>query len=328
MSSYLINENISIVYIIIFIFIYIIRFQLVINRDDWFLLWLGLEVNIITFIIFIYKLNSILSIESCLKYFFIQRIGSAILIRLFYLKKDWLDLCLLLVLSYKIGAGPFFFWFPSVCSGISWFSFFILISFQKIIPLILIRFLISKILYIIVIISLLFGVFGSFNQKNLKLLIAYSSVYHLGWILLCINTNDLYWGLYLIVYILVVFPIVIFMQYYNVEDILNIMKVKYSYYLIFLILRISGIPPFLGFFLKWFAFIIIFNYDLFFIIFIIICSVVIFYIYFRLVYDRLLIYNEINIWRNLIIFKNKNYLIILTLIGLSVRLFFIFLILY
>lgn len=142
---------------------------------------------------------------------------------------------------------------------------------------------------------MLFGVFGSFNQKNLKQLIAYSSVYHLGWILLCINAGDLYWGLYLIIYILVIFPIVILFKIKNIESIIDVIKNKYFYYLVFFILRISGIPPFLGFFLKWFAFIIVLKYEFFFIIFLIICSVVIFYVYFRLIYDSLLIYNEIRI---------------------------------
>lgn len=109
MSSYLINEFIFILNILLFSFMYALRFHLVINRDDWFLLWLGLEVNIITFIVFIYRENRILRIESCLKYFFVQRVGSAILMRRFYLNKDWLDVIVILLLGYKIGAGPFFF---------------------------------------------------------------------------------------------------------------------------------------------------------------------------------------------------------------------------
>ncbi|TDJ91967.1 hypothetical protein E1923_29485 [Klebsiella pneumoniae] len=35
-------------------------------------------------------------------------------------------------------------------------------------------------LYIIVVVRLFFGVFGCYNQRNLKQLIAYSSVYHIG----------------------------------------------------------------------------------------------------------------------------------------------------
>lgn len=172
-----------------------------------------------------------------------------------------------------------------------------------------------------------FGIFGSFNQKDFKQLIAYSSIYHLGWILLCINTNDIYWILYLIIYILLIFPVVIFLLYNNIFNILNIMKVKYKLYLIFIMLRISGIPPFLGFFLKWFAFIVVFKYEFYFILYMILCSVVIFYVYFRIVYDNLLVYNEIRVWRNLLIYKKINYLIIITLIRLSIRLFLLILIL-
>jgi len=44
----------------------------------------------------------------------------------------------ILVIRYKIGAGPFYFWFPSVCEMISWGPCFLLIRIQKLIPLVLI----------------------------------------------------------------------------------------------------------------------------------------------------------------------------------------------
>ncbi|PKR79471.1 hypothetical protein E1814_29195 [Klebsiella pneumoniae] len=59
-------------------------------------------------------------------------------------------------------------------------SCFILISFQKLIPLIIMRIFISYVIYMIVVVRLFFGVFGCYNQRNFKQLIAYSSVYHIG----------------------------------------------------------------------------------------------------------------------------------------------------
>lgn len=325
MSSYLINELIFVSNVILFSFIYLIRFHLVINSDDWFLLWLGLEINIMIFIILIYKENRILKVESCLKYFFIQRVGSAILIGCFYLNKEWIDLAVCLLLGYKIGAGPFFFWFPSVCRGLSWMSCFVLISFQKVIPLIIIRIFVSWILYIIVVVRLFFGVFGCYNQRNLKQLIAYSSVYHIGWIMLCNFSTDLSWFIYLLLYSFIIFPVMKFFEYLMFEDLTILIKIKYKGWIIFIILRIAGIPPFLGFFLKLFAFIIIFRYEYYFIIFLIFCSVVIFYIYFRVIYDVLIRY-YINVnWINFILINNisNNNLVIISVLGLIIGIFFI-----
>lgn len=323
MSSYLINEFIFILNVILFSFIYVIRFHLVINRDDWFLLWLGLEVNIIIFIILIYKENRILKIESCLKYFFIQRVGSAVLIRCFYLNKEWIDFIVCLLLGYKIGAGPFFFWFPSVCSGLSWISCFVLISFQKVIPLIIIGVFVSWVIYIIVVVRLFFGIFGCYNQKNFKQLIAYSSVYHIGWIILCNFSRDLSWFVYLLLYSLMIFPVIKFFSSLFFEDFIILMKMKYKGWVILMVLRIAGMPPFLGFFLKLFAFIMIFKYEYYFIIFLIICSVVIFYIYFRIIYDVLMRYFINMNWINFIIICNiRNYLVIINVLGLIIGVFF------
>lgn len=323
MSSYLINELILIVNRILFIFIYIIRFHLVINRDDWFLVWLGLEINIITFIVFIFKRDRIISVESCLKYFFIQRLGSAVFISVFYINKSLLDFVICFLLRYKIGAGPFFFWFPSVCSGISWISCFFLISFQKVIPLMILRIFISWIFYILIVVSLFFGVFGSFNQRDLKQLIAFSSVYHLGWILLCELVDDMSWIVYLFIYSFIVFPVVNLLKWLGVGRLINIIKIKYKNWFILFILRIAGMPPFLGFFLKWFAFVVIFNYDFFFMIFLILCSVVIFYVYFRVVYDVLISYYDSGIWGNCVMYSvNGYYLDLVSLLGLVLGLFF------
>jgi len=325
MSSYLINKFIFILNVILFSLMYVIRFHLVINRDDWFLLWLGLEVNIIIFIIFIYRENRIINIESCLKYFFIQRVGSAVLVRCFYFNREWMSFIICLLLRYKIGAGPFFFWFPSVCSGISWVSCFILISFQRVIPLIIIGIFLSLILYIVIIIRLFFGVFGSFNQKNLKQLIAFSSVYHLGWIILCNFSGDISWIVYLMLYSIIIFPVVMFFKNLLFEDLSIVIKVKYKGWVILLLLSIAGIPPFLGFFLKWFAFIIIFEYSYYYIMFLIIFSVVMFYIYFRVIYDVLMSYYDNRIWINLVIINiGSDFILILSVIGLFIGLFFAF----
>lgn len=314
---------ILIVNLILFGFIYIMSFHLVINRDDWFLVWLGLEINIITFIIFIFRGNRIANVESCLKYFFIQRLGSAIFISVFYLNKRLLDFSMCFLLRYKIGAGPFFFWFPSVCSGISWMSCFFLITFQKLIPLIILSIFISWIFYLIILFSLIFGVFGSFNQRDLKQLIAFSSVYHLGWILLCELVDDISWIIYLFVYRFIVFPVVNLLKWLEIDRLIKVIKMKYKNWFALFILRIAGIPPFLGFFLKWFAFIVIFNYDYFFILLLILCSVVIFYVYFRVVYDVLIIYYDSGLWGNCILFNiSTYYLDLVSLLGLIIGLFF------
>nr|YP_010610993.1 NADH dehydrogenase subunit 2 [Lycosa grahami]WAQ70315.1 NADH dehydrogenase subunit 2 [Lycosa grahami] len=309
----------------LFSFMYIISFHLVMNSDDWFLLWLGLEINMMIFIVFMYSENSMLSIESCLSYFFVQSIGSAILMGSFYLNKDWMDFVMCLLLSYKVGAGPFFFWFPSVCSGISWMSCFVLMTFQKVIPLMIMGVFLSWVLYLVIMMSLFFGVFGSFNQNNLKQLTAYSSVYHLGWIVLCNFSGDINWLVYLLLYSLMIFPVMSFFGSFMLEDIMMVMKMKYKSWVILLMLSMAGMPPFLGFFLKWFAFVMVFEYNYYYMMFLIVCSVVMFYVYFRIIYDILMSYYDVKVWGNLMImFKKSDYLVVSSVVGMLLGLFLSF----
>nr|YP_010406816.1 NADH dehydrogenase subunit 2 [Pardosa pusiola]URC16617.1 NADH dehydrogenase subunit 2 [Pardosa pusiola] len=305
-----------------FSFMYLISFHLVMNSDDWFLLWLGLEINMMIFIMLMYKENSMLKIESCLKYFFIQSVGSAVLMSCFYLNKEWMDFIVCLLLGYKIGAGPFFFWFPSVCSGLSWMSCFVLMSLQKIIPLMIMGIFISWVIYMMVVLSLFFGIFGCYNQKNLKQLIAYSSVYHMGWIMLCNFSGDLNWFVYLLLYSLMIFPVMKFFSSLFFEDFMMLMKMKYKGWIILMMLSMAGMPPFLGFFLKLFAFTMIFKFEYYFMMFLIFCSVVMFYIYFRVIYDVLMSYSMNMNWMNFVMVWDKNnYLVMMNVLGLMMGVF-------
>lgn len=288
MSSYLIYEKIFIPSIYCFVFIYLIRFIIVMGGEDWFLIWIGLEINIMSFLILIYKRYNIMIGESCLKYFFIQRMRSSLFISLFYLNYYLIGGIVILILSLKIGAGPFFFWFPSLCSGLDWVSCYILILFQKILPLILIFMFIHWVIWIIVIIRLLLGIIGSFNQINIKQLLAYSSVHHLGWIIIVGMLKRIRWILYLIIYGLVLYRIVILLLNDNIVDLSLLFLSKYKVIFIIGMLSIGGVPPLLGFFLKWIALINIFNVSKVYLLILIIVSVLILYVYIRIAYDVIL----------------------------------------
>lgn len=303
-----------------FLFIYLIRFVIVMRGDDWFYVWLGLEINIISYIIIIYRRFNLISIERCLRYFFIQRIGSAILLMGFYLYKNILRTFVLLILSYKMGAGPFFFWFPPICIGLDWISCLLLMTIQKFIPFIIIRIFVYKVLWIIIFTRLLFGAFGSFNQRYIKQLFAYSSIHHLGWIILMLICGDLYWIVYLFLYRIILIGLLYLFIDFNVIR-LNIVKlVSRKWWFIMGIIRIAGIPPLLGFFLKLIVLNFILNINFIYIFFIIFISVLILYVYIRIVYDLIMIWVEsegyINYNLNLYTLKYDIYQTIGYIIGL------------
>lgn len=285
MSSYLINELITIPSVYLFIYIYIVRFVIVIRGDDWFIVWLGLEINIMSFLVLAYKRGRIISIESCLKYFFIQSLGSVLLIGSFYLRYNLIAGIASIVVAYKVGAGPFFYWFPSVCSGLRWSSCYLLMVFQRVLPLALIIIFIHWTIWIIIMISLLVGVVGSFNQRNIKQLLAYSSVHHLGWIFIIGIKSNIDWIIYLIIYGLILLSVVVLLLNNEIVDLSIIYISENKVWFILRILRIAGIPPLLGFYLKWIALVNIIGFGILYLIILVMVSVVILYVYMRVVYD-------------------------------------------
>jgi len=160
-------------------------------------------------------------------------------------------------LLIKLGSAPFHQWFPSVASGLSWLINFILITWQKLAPLILVSYIISYNYVFIIAVGLrcVVGSLGGINQSSMRKLIAYSSINHLGWMLL-----GAYHGVgYLLVYYLIYILIRLVIVYYLLSS--GIYYLSQMYYLIpvggvpvlFGLNWISfgGLPPFIGFFPKW-----------------------------------------------------------------------------
>lgn len=250
------------------------------------------------------------------------------LLGLFYLENIYNYYVTFFILRLKIGAGPFFFWFPSVCIGLSWFSCYVLIIFQKVMPLILIILFISFFIWILIIISLVIGAIGRFNQSDLKCFIAYSSVHHLGWILISSLLYDNLWLLYLLIYRFVLLNVLFIFNYYDLVNINIISKCKNKFRLILGILSIGGIPPILGFFLKWIVFSNLIKIDYIIVLFILLISLVIFYVYFRIMYEIVIIGGILKNWLNL---SKQNSLIridVIRIVGILVGIIFLLYFLY
>lgn len=295
MSSYLIKRKIFHVVapsIFLFLLIYIVRFVMVFQFDNWFLIWFRLEINILRFILIIFKHKNISTLESCFKYFFIQRIGSRILIFVWYFHRYMIDSITRVVLRLKLGAAPFYYWFPRLIDGIDWFRAFLLIRVQKIIPLFIMRMFNRVMIWFILILRLLVGGFGMFNQSKLKLIIAYSSIHHLGWLIFVIKVKIDYWFIYLVMYSILIYPLIVWFNKIKILSLMEVGNIRKIDLMILGIIRLSGLPPFLGFYLKMWVFLYLIDFSLYLFVYIFIMSVLICYIYIRIVYLILMVRNE------------------------------------
>lgn len=253
-------------------------------------------------------------------------------------KKKILNIIIASTLIIKSGVAPFHFWFPNVIEGLNWINNFILITWQKIAPIILLSFCLNFFLFnSVIIFSIFIGSLGGLNQTSLRKLIAFSSINHLGWILRNIINNENIWKIYFIFYIFLSLSIIFLFNKFKIFNINQIfflkLKNKIQKLIInFPLLSLGGLPPFLGFFPKWLTIeIIIFN-NFFLLIFLIInFTLITLYFYIRITYSALLLNHNFANWNlNWILFLNKNFKILnffifFSLFGLIfINLFFLF----
>nr|YP_009487862.1 NADH dehydrogenase subunit 2 [Anopheles forattinii]AWB98992.1 NADH dehydrogenase subunit 2 [Anopheles forattinii] len=286
-----------------------------ISSNSWLGAWMGLEINLLSFIPLMNdNKKNLLTSESSLKYFLTQAFASSILLfaiimlmfiynNNFLLLNNYNEILILSTLLLKSGAAPFHFWFPEVMEGLSWINGLILMTWQKIAPLMLISYnFIYNFFMISIILSMLIGSLGGLNQTSIRKLMAFSSINHLGWMLLAMMNNEMLWMTYFLMYSFLSFSIVLmfnnfklfyFNQIFNITLMNPVMKL-----LIFLnLLSLGGLPPFLGFLPKWLVIQNLTNMNQFFILIISVClTLITLFFYLRLSYSIFMLNYQKNSW--------------------------------
>nr|YP_003204939.1 NADH dehydrogenase subunit 2 [Ditaxis biseriata]ACO92603.1 NADH dehydrogenase subunit 2 [Ditaxis biseriata] len=237
--------------------------------NSWLGAWMGLEINLLSFIPLLNNIKNSLSTESSLKYFLVQALASSILLFIiiimslldsslfFFNMKMYLYLILNMSLLMKMGAAPFHFWFPEMMEGLSWLMSLMLMTWQKIAPMILIMYcMINNFMMIIIILSIFFGSIGGLNQTSLRKLMAYSSINHVGWMIASSMISQMYWLIYFSLYSFMTTSIILFFHKMNVFYINQVFNMLNAYpimkFMLFCnFLSLGGLPPFMGFIPKW-----------------------------------------------------------------------------
>lgn len=200
-----------------------------------------------------------------------------------------------------MGAAPFHFWFPEVIEGLNWIRSLIILTWQKIAPLILLiynSYLSIFLIFVIILNILIRGLIG-LNQLRLRKILTFSSINHIGWIIPAINFSLNVWIIYFIIYSIITINLILIFNYLNlffIKQIIiqfsNNLILKLFFYLNFF--SLGGLPPFLGFFPKWLIInqLVENNYIILSFL-IIIFTLFTLYYYIRLIYRRITLSNEI-----------------------------------
>nr|YP_009160977.1 NADH dehydrogenase subunit 2 [Luehdorfia chinensis]YP_010890263.1 NADH dehydrogenase subunit 2 [Luehdorfia chinensis huashanensis]AJA05951.1 NADH dehydrogenase subunit 2 [Luehdorfia chinensis]AJA05964.1 NADH dehydrogenase subunit 2 [Luehdorfia chinensis]AJA05977.1 NADH dehydrogenase subunit 2 [Luehdorfia chinensis]WJJ80164.1 NADH dehydrogenase subunit 2 [Luehdorfia chinensis huashanensis] len=312
-----------------------------ISANSWMSCWIGLEINLLSFIPLISNSKNLLSNEAALKYFLTQSIASinflfSILLKMILLKNFEIhNLISILINSsmlMKMGSAPFHFWFPNIIEGLSWFNCFILMTWQKISPMILLSYYMNiNFILIILIFNVIIGAIGGINQTSLRKLMSFSSINNLGWMLSALMISENLWLFYLIFYSFLISIICFLFNYLNIYFInqLFIMNMNFSIKISFLMnfFSLGGLPPFLGFFPKWIIINFLMKYNFYIIMFIfIMMSLIMLFYYMRIIYSSIMFnylkmkWFKIYIKNNFILFINTFSMI--SLLGMTISTFF------
>nr|AUW38593.1 NADH dehydrogenase subunit 2 [Odontoscelis lineola] len=232
---------------------------LTMSSNNWISMWMGLEINMMAFIPMMSMKNKN-SAQAMMIYLLTQSISSMMLmfsIIMYQLTMfmEWHNI-MLISLLIKLGAAPFHMWLPEIMTKLTWISSAILMTWQKLAPMIMINSLNynNKIMYTSIILSIIIGAVGGLNQLSLRKIMAYSSINHLGWMLSLSKIKN-NWLTYLIIYSMMITLLCLMFHQYNMIHInqvnsLNMtMTEKMNYFIA--MMSLGGLPPFLGFLPKW-----------------------------------------------------------------------------
>nr|YP_009347388.1 NADH dehydrogenase subunit 2 [Aporia hippia]APU93496.1 NADH dehydrogenase subunit 2 [Aporia hippia] len=324
-----------------FIFILFFSTLISVSSNSWLGCWIGLEINLLSFIPLISSPKNLLSTEASLKYFLTQSIASvnflfSILLMMILLKNflmnNYISIMINSSLLMKMGSAPFFFWFPNIMEGLNWMNCFTIMTWQKISPMILLSYYMNNnFIMIIMIFNVIIGAINGFNQTSIRKLLAFSSVNNLGWLMASLMISENMWFMYFILYSFMTSILCFLFSMLNIFYINQIMNfnlihsIKISLLINFF--SLGGLPPFLGFFPKWIIINFLIHNNMYIISFMfMMSSLIMLFFYIRMIYLSLML-NFFKLKWSSIKIKNNFFLLInfFSLISLSGLIFNTFL---
>nr|YP_010429205.1 NADH dehydrogenase subunit 2 [Praomys jacksoni]USQ66698.1 NADH dehydrogenase subunit 2 [Praomys jacksoni] len=243
------------------------------SSSNLLLMWVGLELSLLAIIPLLINKKNPRSTEAATKYFVTQATASMIILLAIILNYKQLGLWMfqqqtndliltmtLISLSMKLGLAPFHYWLPEVTQGIELHTGMILLTWQKIAPLSILfqifNLIDSTITLTLAILSVFIGAWGGLNQTQMRKIMAYSSIAHMGWMLAIITFNPSLTLLNLFIYILLTIPLFLTMML-NSSTTMNSISLLWNKtpttltMMSIVLLSLGGLPPLTGFLPKW-----------------------------------------------------------------------------
>nr|YP_010957265.1 NADH dehydrogenase subunit 2 [Fundulus pulvereus]WMY90566.1 NADH dehydrogenase subunit 2 [Fundulus pulvereus] len=240
--------------------------------SHWLLAWMGLEINTLAILPLMCQSHHPRAVEATTKYFLTQATAAAMIlfasITNAWITGQWnLELMnqslpttlITMALALKIGLAPLHAWMPEVLQGLDLTTGLILSTWQKLAPFCLLMQIYpsnTTLLLMLGLASTFIGGWGGLNQSQLRKILAYSSIAHLGWMILVLQFFPPLTLLTLLLYFVMTFSLFISFKINNATNI-NSLAMSWSKTPIIsaimplMLLSLGGLPPLSGFMPKW-----------------------------------------------------------------------------
>nr|QXT44544.1 NADH dehydrogenase subunit 2 [Anoplotermes sp. J01]QXT44622.1 NADH dehydrogenase subunit 2 [Anoplotermes sp. J01] len=293
------------------------------SSNSWLGAWMGLEINLMSFIPLMSNVKNMYNTEASLKYFIVQVLASATLLFMVVMKtltedlfsfdsNPYTPMIICTPLLLKSGAAPLHWWFPGVMEGLSWENCALLMTVQKAAPLMLMSYLIEMNAFTlsIILMSTIVGAIGGLNQTSMRKILTYSSINHTGWMLIALTTSETLWLMYFMIYSTLALTVVSAIKLSGVSFINQTMMTNkeaslMKFMMFTSLLSLGGLPPFMGFLPKWIVIqAMITNHMIPLATIVVVTSLITLYYYLKISYSSFLILNTEPKW-NMKSPKNK-----------------------
>nr|YP_009142229.1 NADH dehydrogenase subunit 2 [Scortum barcoo]AKG64492.1 NADH dehydrogenase subunit 2 [Scortum barcoo] len=240
--------------------------------SHWLLAWMGLEINTLAILPLMARHHHPRAVEATTKYFLTQATAAATLLFASttnaWLTGQWdilqmthpLPITLItFALALKVGLAPTHFWLPEVLQGLDLTTGLLLSTWQKLAPFALLLQICpanSPLLIAFGLASTLIGGWGGLNQTQLRKILAYSSIAHLGWMILVLQFIPSLTLLTLLTYFIMTFSTFLMFKLNNAKNI-NSLALSWTKTPMLtaltplILLSLGGLPPLTGFMPKW-----------------------------------------------------------------------------
>nr|AAL16573.1 NADH dehydrogenase subunit 2 [Nemateleotris magnifica] len=240
--------------------------------SHWLIAWMGLEINTLAIIPLMAQHHHPRAVEATTKYFLTQATAAATLLfasttnawltgqwNIHFMTHPVPATMIVLALSLKIGLAPLHTWLPEVLQGLDLTTGLILSTWQKLAPFALLLQMPLQdrtVLVALALISTLVGGWGGLNQTQLRKILAYSSIAHLGWMMLIIQFAPSLTLLALATYLVMTSAAFLTLKL-NSSTTINSLSTSWANaplltaLLPMVLLSLAGLPPLTGFLPKW-----------------------------------------------------------------------------